>query len=272
MQINEGIAVPGLLKTALCLLLVSFSGITVANAGGHSVVQNKDTYAKALEAWQLVLSEHVDEMGRTDFVSLAKQPELLEQYVTAVAGYGPASNPQDFASREEVLAYHANTYNALAMHGVITEGIPEAFDSFFKRAGFFKFRAVQIDGNKTNLYDYENKVIRPLDEPRMHFVLNCMVRDCPRLPQQVFRSETMEQQLAAATSEFLNSEKHVQIDDEAKRIRVSAIMDFYTKDFVASGKRRDLPQYINRYRSEPLPDGFKVEYLTYDWTINQQPD
>lgn len=228
-------------------------------------------YAAALSDWRQVLTTYVDEQGRTDFVALAADPGPLENYVQTVSRYGPSTNPEAFAERAAVLAYHINTYNALAMHGVIDEGIPEDFDSFFKRAGFFRFRGVLIDGEKTNLYDYENKVIRPLNDPRAHFALNCMVRDCPRLPRSVFTPELLDAQLNQAAREFINSSKYVLIDRDKRQVRVSAIFDFYTKDFVASGKARDLPDYINRYRDEPLPDGYKVKYLKYDWTINQQP-
>ena len=141
---------------------------------------------------------------------------------------------------------------------------------FFKRASFFKFRRVVIAGAKTNLYDYENKVIRPLDEPRVHFALNCMVRDCPQLPREPFSADTLDQQLDSASWEFFNKDKHLRIDQQGKRIWVSAILDFYTEDFVSSGKPGDLPRYINRYRKTPLPDGYSVRFMDYDWTINQQ--
>lgn len=227
-------------------------------------------YAAALNDWQQILSTYVDAEGRTDFIALGDAPAKLQNYVTLVATYGPSSNPAGFSTPENVLAYHLNTYNALAMHGVIDEGIPEAFDSFFKRAGFFRFRGVTIDGEQTNLYDYENKVIRPLNDPRIHFALNCMVRDCPRLPQTAFTADRVNAQLDQATREFINSSKYVQVDHEKKQVRVSAIFDFYTRDFVPSGKTRDLPDYINRYRNEPLPKDYKVRYMKYDWTINQQ--
>jgi len=264
--------------TLLFALMLAPALTTLPSAARGAPAAN---YAAAISGWQQVLTTYVDEQGRTDFValaadSLATDPLAsdsgpLQNYVHTVGHYGPSSHPAAFTERAAVLAYHINTYNALAMHGVIDEGIPEDFDSFFKRAGFFKFRGVLIDGEKTNLYDYENKVIRPLDDPRAHFALNCMVRDCPRLPQTVFTPELLDAQLNQAAREFINSSKYVLIDHDKRQIRVSAIFDFYTKDFVPSGKARDLPDYINRYRDEPLPDGYKVKYLKYDWTINQQP-
>ncbi|MFT6957455.1 MAG: hypothetical protein ACJAYC_002466 [Halieaceae bacterium] len=232
---------------------------------------NADAYLEALDAWSRVLVEHVDEQGRIDFKGAAAEPTDLKRYVDVVAAYGPASHPEDFESRENVLAYHTNTYNALAMWGVVERGIPDGFTTFLKRASFFRFRTVMIAGRKTSLYDYENKVIRPLDEPRMHFVLNCMVRDCPRLPRQVFAGEELNQQLQQATVEFFTEPRKLEIVPQEKLIRVSSILDFYTEDFVESGKARDLPTYINQFLATPLPEGYQVKFVEYDWRINAQP-
>lgn len=228
-------------------------------------------YEQALAAWARVLSAHVDAEGRTDFIGLSADTSDLDLYVATIAELGPQQNPQLFNSADKVMAYHINTYNALAMKGVIERGIPEGFTSFFKRASFFKFRTVRLDGRDTNLHAYENKVIRPLDEPRSHFALNCMVKDCPRLPQQPFTANNLDAELEAATLEFFSKPRHLVIDHDSKRIYVSAILDFYTKDFVKSGRRDDLPEYINRYLPEPLPADYAVRYLDYDWRINQSP-
>jgi len=256
------------MKLSNTLLAALLGTLVTLNAQADTAADDDADYQQAIADWQTVLETHVDDRGRTDFIALAEDPVLLQNYVNTVSNFGPASAPRAFTSREAVLAYHINTYNALAMMGVIDRGIPEDFGSFFKRASFFKFHEIEIDGTTTNLYDYENKVIRPLNEPRIHFVLNCMVRDCPRLPKEAFRAETLEAQLEQATREFINGEKYVQVDNDKEQIRVSAIFDFYTKDFVASGKARDLPDYINRYRTQPLPNSYKVKYLDYDWTIN----
>jgi hypothetical protein len=221
--------------------------------------------------WTRLLATFVDEEGRTDFRTLATEPEPLKALVDFIESTSPSSHPGLFPTREDVLAYHINAYNILAMYGVIDEGIPKDFNGFFKRAGFFKFRSVIIGGDKTSLYDYENKVIRPLDEPRVHFVLNCMVRDCPRLPQQAFLSGTLETQLEAATQEFFSKEKHFRLDAGKKTVYLSSILDFYTEDFVTSGKAKDLASYVNRYRRVPVPAGYKVKFIKYDWTINQSP-
>ena len=98
-----------------------------------------------------------------------------------------------------------------------------------------------------------------------------MVRDCPRLPQQAFTARNLDSMLEAASREFINKEKYVKLDDKKKRVYVSAIFKFYTKDFVASGKADDLIPYLNTYRLDKIPEDYTVKYMKYDWSINSQP-
>ena len=244
------------------------AGLCLSNTALADVAQQ---YNAATSAWARVLAQYVDSEGRTDFIALSKDTADLDEYVDVIANVGPNSNPDAFDNPDKVMAYHINTYNALAMKGVIERDIPDGFTSFFKRASFFKFRQVRLDGTTTDLHTYENKVIRPLDEPRSHFALNCMVRDCPRLPQVPFTADTLDASLDELTREFFSKTQHLRIDHERKRIYVSAILDFYTKDFVSSGRRADLPHYINPFLDQPLPQDYSVHYIDYDWRINQSP-
>jgi len=228
-------------------------------------------YETALAGWVRTLEQFVDEQGRTDFQALASNADDLRDFVRFVEVTSPASDPALFVTEAEVLAYHINAYNALAMYGVISEGIPADFDSFFKRLRFFKLRSVLIGGQKISLQDYENKVIRPMGEARVHFALNCMVRDCPRLPRQPFWATTLEQQLESAAQEFFNSPQHIRVDAEKRILYVSKILDYYTEDFVPSGKVKDLLAYVNRYIKMQVPEGYRLKFIDYGWNINQQP-
>jgi len=255
-----------LMKVTRFLLLSCLLGSSLP-----SMAATEQDYQVALSHWAKVLETFVNAEGQTDFIALAKQADDLQAYVDFVARVSPQSEPFLFPAENDVLVYHINTYNALAMHGVIAAGIPADFDGFFKRLRFFKLRDIEIGGELTSLYDYENDVIRPLGEPRVHFALNCMVRDCPRLPTVPFDAEMLDQQLDQLTGEFFNKQKHLVVDSENKRVYVSEILDFYTEDFVASAKPQDLLSYIQQYHDRPIPDHYHVKFIDYDWTINQQP-
>lgn len=252
------------LQRLSCLFFLS---LMVSSVGAVT----KADYEVASENWSLVLALYVDKEGKIDFKSLAKEPEYLKTYIDVIARMSPTSHQAVFTSQAEVLSYHLNAYNALAMWGVIERDIPCDFDSFFKRLWFFKLQTVIVGNKSTSLYDYENDVIRVFNEPRVHFALNCMVKDCPRLPQERFKANTLEEQLSDLTEDFFNKKKHLNIDHQHGFIYVSEILDFYTEDFVDSGKKQDLLVYINQYSVEKIPLNYEVKFFNYDWTINQQP-
>jgi hypothetical protein len=255
-----------LVTTILILLTLSFFNTV------HAAEANSNPYERRLNDWSATLGRFVDEQGRTDFETLSKDTAQLQRFVDAIAKVSPSSHPALFPTKAHVLAYHINAYNALAMKGVIDRGIPENLSSLWKRASFFRFRSVVIGGKKTNLYDYENKVIRSLGEPRVHFALNCMVVDCPRLPVKVFTAASLDSDLQAAAVEFFNKPKHIVISSNQKAVYLSRIMKFYTKDYVASGDKQDLLAYVNQYRIDAVPSGYRVKFLDYNWAINQAPE
>jgi hypothetical protein len=215
-------------------------------------------------AWAEVLRERVDERGRVDFAGLARQPAALDTYVAHVG----MTAPEGIADRAARIAYLINAYNALAMWNVLQAGIPERL-SLLGRVGFFKATRLVVGGRPISLYDFENDVIRPLGEERVHFALNCMVVSCPRLPRVPFTGPGLERELEGAARLFFSEPRNLRVDEEAGVMRVSAILDFYTRDFLA--KAPDLPAYVSRYTAAPVPPGARTEFLDYDWTINRQP-
>ncbi len=231
-----------------------------------------DSYQDAIDNWTKVLQAFVDEQGRIDFNALANNRTELDSYVEYIKTTSPTSHPDLFPTVADQLAYHINSYNALAMQGVIDEQITDGFNGFFKRAAFFKFHNVTIGGGKTSLYDYENKVIRSYGEPRIHFALNCMLKDCPRLPREPFQAKLIDNQLDATAKEFFNKDTHIKIDVEKEILWLSEILDFYTKDFIGKQKSKALIGYVNQYRDEKIPEDYRVRFIKYDWSLNQQPD
>lgn len=221
-------------------------------------------------AWASVLTRFVDEQGRVDFHGLSRDDAQLNAYVDWLGEVGPTTAPERFPDRNAELAYHINAYNALAMHGIVARGIPDGFHSLFSRARFFRLRGITVDGRRTNLYHYENEVIRAYDEPRVHFALNCMSAGCPRLPREPFRPDALDAQLEAAAREFFASPRHLEVLADTRTVRVSEILDFFTEDFL-SERTPTLIAYINQYRDEPVPADYRIEFIPYDWTTNQVP-
>lgn len=216
---------------------------------------------EARAAWERTLSDHVDAMGRVDFDGIAAAPEDLERFVGWVAD---APLLEDPGAR---LADLINAYNALAMYNVVRSGIPASLES--RKAEFFAFTKFVVGGREISLRALENDVIRPVGEPRVHFALNCMVRDCPRLPREPFRADALDRQLEAAAREFLAGPPKVRLLPERRAVRFNEILRFYTEDFLT--RAPSLVAYANRYRDDPIPTDWTVEFEPYDWTVNRQP-
>lgn len=219
-------------------------------------------------AWRRVLERHVDAQGRVNFAAVAQERADLDRFVAWVYDHGPNNRPEKFPTKNHVLAYHLNAYNALSMHKVIERGIPETLAGLRKIA-FFVFGNVQVGGASMSLYTYEKDIIRPLGDPRIHVALNCMSVGCPRLPREPFLPERLEEQLEREARLFFNEARNVQIDAANRTVRYSEILDFYTGDFLL--KAPSLTAYVNRYRSTPVPEDYLVGFVPYDWTINRQP-
>jgi len=223
--------------------------------------------AAAESAWARVLERRVDERGRVDFAGLERDRADLDRFVSWVYAVGPNNRPELFGTRAEVLAYHINVYNALAMYNVLAAGVPRSI-SEYGIVRFFWLRQVKIGGEPMSLYRYETDVIRPLGEERVHFALNCMAVHCPRLPRAPFRAATLEADFEREARQFLNEARNVQVEPPRRVVRLSEIFGFFPEDFLA--KAPSLIAYVNRYRAQPLPSDYAVEFIPYDWSVVDQ--
>jgi hypothetical protein len=217
-------------------------------------------------AWAAHLRRFVDEKGRMDFAGMAESPADLETYLAWAATTGPESSPSLFPTLQDELAYYINTYNALAMYDVVKSGFPP--DLYRVRVTFFYKNRFEVAGRFISLYALENQVIRPKGDPRVHVALNCMARGCPRLPRESFEGAKLDSQLDAQAREFFNEARNVELLGERQTVRFSEILRFYPEDFLK--KAPSLIAYANLYRSEKIPEGWRVEYIPYDWTLNRQ--
>lgn len=253
-------------------LFLFFSGCVTKVSSPGFIISNENPRGElyGVRSWEKILEKYVDAKGRIAFTNLAADYVDLLFYLDHISKTSPQLKPQDYPDREHKLAFYINSYNALAMYGVVYHKIPTDFNKFIDRARFFKFTEYNIGGTHLSLYDYENKIIRPMGDPRVHFALNCMVVDCPRLPVKPFTAERLESQLNDAAVEFLNDPEKVFVDHSKKEVKVSEILKFYEEDFVNPKQATSLLEYVNHFRKETIPASYNIGFFKYDWTVNSQ--
>lgn len=241
------------------ILLATLTGCaTLVPTPGSQPVPDART---ATVAWATVLDRFVDEDGRVDFASLREDRADLDRYIAFVA----ATPFDEFPEGPRRLAHFINAYNALSMHNVLDSGIP-ATNAGWRKVRFFALREHLIGGRRLSLYRFENDVVRPLGEPRVHFALNCSSVSCPKLPRVPFNGDDLDAELEREARRFFGEERNFRIDPAARTVWMSEILDFYRSDFVPS-RAPSLIAFANRYAAVPAPPDFRVRFNAYDWTI-----
>lgn len=243
------------MRAVIAVLLLAVSAVAHAAPG--------DAYM----AWGRVLAKFVNERGEIDFRALASERSDLDAFLDHVARSSPRSAPDAYSGRQAALAYYINAYNALSMFNVIESGLPQRLTGL-RKIWFFAVKRFPVGGEPISLYALENDVIRPLGDERVHFALNCMAVGCPRLPREPFSPEKLDRQLDDEARRFFSEARNLQVLPERRLLRVSSLLRFYTEDFLA--RNSTLIAYINRYAPSRIPEDYRIEFIDYDWTVNDQ--
>jgi len=262
-----------LLIIACALAVVSGCGSRSASPSAESVAPTSAAAAVSPSPtpfdhalFDEILRAHV-EKGFVDYAGIKAQDlKKLRSYLDGLA----AADPERFAGRDDELAFWLNAYNAFVIAGVL-ERYPD-IASVMDVPGFFTDKAWGAAGQLRSLNEIENEIIRPrFEDPRIHFILVCAGRSCPPLQDAAMQAATLQSDLGRATREALNNTTYVQVDAQAKRLRLTRIMSWYKQDFVASDG--SLEAFLARYLAEPAKSriaagGLSVEFMDYDWSLN----
>ncbi|MCM8543278.1 MAG: DUF547 domain-containing protein [Lentisphaeraceae bacterium] len=167
-----------------------------------------------------------------------------------------ASTP---TNRYDKLAFWINAYNFFTLVEV-TENYP--VDSM-KDIGWKKARH-NVGGKKYSLDEIEHKILRPMNEPKIHFAINCASVSCPSLHDKVFQADDVGVTLKNLTENAFRNPLHIQLDGDG--IEVTKIFSWFGKDFeIHPFKEKE--NFIKRYAAKKLHkeiDG----YLNYNWDLN----
>lgn len=264
------------------------------DAGTQTVDAQPDTGATALTglshaAWAGVLGLYI-QGACFDYDGLIDSDEaqaLGSQYLEQLdrVDLGATMDPQDRA------ALWINAYNAITVQGVIdARAADPAFRVDQDGFAFFQVQRARVGGVFVSLDMIEHVVLRgdashasvaAVDaatkqavlaehdaigdfDPRIHFALNCASRSCPNLRFEPYLGATLDAQLAAQTTTFL--------DDATKGAGpdgVSSLFLWFSTDFAAVAP---VDEFIAMHRTGGL-DGVRTgTYLEYLWSPNDVVD
>jgi hypothetical protein len=218
----------------------------------------KESTATKHQQWAELLEKHVDGQGNVSYALFRNDLRLLDEYLDYMA----LQEPREDWSRAEVMAYYINLYNAATVR-LILEHYPVASIRDTKQPWARKW--IRVGDRELSLNQIEHRILRKMDEPRIHFAINCASASCPKLLNVPFMAQNIDEQLEKAAREFINDPAKNQISRE--KIAVSALFKWYKNDFTKEGSLLD---YIDKYTDLSIPENAKVQYLKYDWSLNDQ--
>lgn len=252
----------------------SVAAATGSSEGDDNVGYSDDTYRNLIEKYS------VDDGDSVDYAAWqASDADMraLDEFIRAIGRVSPDNHPELFATESLARRYWINAYNALVLDSVLDywplDSVRDVKVSVSSRIvsgkGFFYDREFLVGGKTINLLDLEEQVLESLDDPRLHFALNCASDSCPVLRA----SDWSEQELDRAARDFINDPENVAIEDG--RLYLSRIFKWYRKDFP-----RDIVGYLLDYADAPLAadletaanDDYPIRYRDYDWSLNASGD
>ncbi|MBI1903709.1 MAG: VTT domain-containing protein [Planctomycetia bacterium] len=215
-----------------------------------------------------LLKSHVDEDGWVDYQGLKQDAVKLDAYIQRVA-----NAPFDEMGRNQKLALLLNAYNAFTLRLILDYYAVPSIQAIPADQRWDDVRW-QVGSHTWSLYQIENEQIRPkFKEPRIHFALVCAAVGCPRLRDEAYRADRMDQQLEDQSLYVHGHGRWFQFDPDQDVVRLTRLYLWYGGDFkqVAGS----VLSYAARYSPElkrALDTGSnpRIEWLPYGWALNSK--
>ena len=219
-------------------------------------LKDEQKTADQRKIWNQLLQKHVSFEGKVNYAGFINDKQKLNTYLDYLKKNEPDAN----ADLNSKLAYWMNAYNAFTVKLIIDhlplESIKDIKDPWGQR--FF-----QIGSKWYNLNEIEHKILRKMNEPRIHFGINCASISCPKLLNKAFTPSNVQNELEILTASFINDATKNTIS--SNQVIISKIFDWFAKDFK---KNESILHFLNRYAQNQIATGAKIKYKEYNWNLN----
>ncbi|WP_431125400.1 DUF547 domain-containing protein [Flagellimonas flava] len=244
------------------LLAWFFGGIQTYAPNSHPEAQMAKNTARlsdypSHEAWGKLLKKHVDDLGNVNYSGFQKEVSQLDAYLKELSQNAPNSE----WTKNQKLAFYINLYNAATVKLIVNHYPVKSIRDIPSR---WKKKWIALEGKEVSLSYIEHQVLRKMGEPRIHFAINCASYSCPKLLNVPFTAQSMERLLSKTAIDFVNDTKRNRF--EGNRAQLSKIFKWYKGDFT---ENKSLLEYINTYLENPAPKNAQIEFLDYDWSLNE---
>lgn len=243
-------------KVVAAILAVMLAVAQPAQAGGN--------YVRFLNLYDSLLETHVhpsEKDGITyngvDYDGWAADPRHKDALKLLLT-----ENPAAYTGDKKT-AFWINTYNFLTLELIVREGERQ---SIKKLGGTFTNPWTRhtwpLAGMDYTLDHIEHKILRPMNDPRIHFAINCASVSCPDLRLESYKEDKLNRQLEEqAMTTLANEGKGLRQNGDI--VYISKIFDWFSRDF----KNGNVKDWLLDYTVLELP--FTLRFMDYDWSLNK---
>ncbi len=206
--------------------------------------------------WHSLISQYVSSSGAVIYSGFQSKQAELDAYLNELS----KNPPQSTWSRNEIMAYWINAYNAFTVK-LIVDNMPIKSIRDLDGGKVWDRKWIKIGGKTYSLNNIENDILRPkYKDARIHFAVNCAAKSCPPLFNRAWTSGNLDNYFEQQATAFINNPKFNKIT--RSKVEVSKIFEWYAADF------GNLIDYLNKYSKVKIDKNAKVSYMEYDWGLN----
>jgi len=225
-------------------------------------------------AWNSLLGRYVDSEGMVNYRAwkASDDASALERYLEQLSQVDP-NKP---SSREAKLAFWINAYNAVTVEGILREYPTSSIRNHTGLVGYnlWDHLLLRVGEETFSLNTMEHEILRKMGEPRIHFAIVCASIGCPRLLNEAYAADRIDEQLTENAKNFFSQDRNFRFDKEAGQIFLSSILDWFGSDFGDSqaAQLARISPYLpsDEARQVAVSENVTVSYLDYDWNLNEQ--
>jgi len=211
-----------------------------------------------------ILSSYVDDSGNVNYKGIVKNPFALDEYLNFIEQISPDSHPDYFKTEDSKKAYWINVYNALILKIMIENPGKDILDIGYIGHDVF-LKRFKVGNKRISPSFIENKILRKMKDPRIHFAINCASKSCPPLGNRILLETDLDKQLDQKAFKFINNTDNVFINHKEQTIYLNKIFKWFEKDF------ENLKSYISIYLDDidmDLIKNYNIKFFKYDWSKN----
>jgi Protein of unknown function, DUF547 len=243
-------------------------GLVALYPFGTQAISSPTTESKAVDhsGFDKLLKKYVDDKGMVDYTAFKKDEAALKKYTKMLEDNAPA----DSWSKDEQLTYWINAYNAFTIQLILDNFPVKSIKDIGSKIKIpfvntpWDVKFINIGGKKMDLNNIEHGIIRKkFADPRIHFALVCAAKSCPKLRNEAYMANKLDEQLDDQGRDFLNDKDKNEVSKD--KANLSKILSWYGGDFT---KTKPMVEWVNKYSKVKMDKDADISHKSYNWELN----